>query len=89
MKIISQIPYKGIDINILEEKEYVGYSFGFEGKNYGTKTLLQSKKRIHLIEAVMTLIISAIQSYENLSNKPARKGTTRNKPVSSNKRKSK
>lgn len=88
MKKISQIPYKEIEINFLEEKGFLGYSFGFNGKNYGVKVETKSKRK-DLIEATALLIINAIQSYENLSNKPTRKRTTTSKPVSNNKGKSK
>ena len=68
MKIISQIPYKEIEINFMEETGAVGYSFGFEGRNYGNKIELKTKKRLELIEATGALIIQAISSYENLKN---------------------
>lgn len=78
MKIISQITYNGLDINFMEEKGYVGYSFGFEGKNYGQKVPLKSNKRKELIEAVATLFINAIDSHKNLydTNKTTGEGTT-------------
>lgn len=66
MKIISVIPYKDIEINFMEEPGFVGYSFGFQGRNYGQKVPLDSKKRVDLINALGALIINAIESYENI-----------------------
>lgn len=68
MKIISVIPYKEIEINFMEEPGFVGYSFGFEGRNYGQKVPLDSKKRLDLINAVGAILINAIESYENLKS---------------------
>lgn len=66
MKPISQIPYKGIDINFMEEKGFIGYSFGYQGRNYGQKVPVNTRKRAELIEAIGALFINAIESYENL-----------------------
>jgi hypothetical protein len=69
MKPISQIPYKDISINFMEEKGFIGYSFGFEGRNYGQKVPVNTRKRTELIEAIGALFINAIESYENLCKK--------------------
>lgn len=66
MKPISQIPYKEIEINFMEEKGFIGYSFGYRGRNYGQKVPLKSRKRPELIEALGALFINAISSYEEL-----------------------
>lgn len=65
MKPISQIKYKEIDINFMEEKGFIGYSFGYQGRNYGQKVPI-TRKRSDLIEAIGALFINAIESYENL-----------------------
>jgi hypothetical protein len=67
MKIISQIPYGDLNINLMEEGGFVGYSFGYNGRNYGAKVSV-TKKRKDLLEAVATLVVNAINSYENLKN---------------------
>ena len=69
MKILptfSQINYKGLDINILVEPGFVGYSFHYEGNNYGSKLPIKTKKKQELLELSFTLCIQAIQSYEEL-----------------------
>lgn len=72
MKVISQVNFRGLDINFMEEKDNIGYSFGFNGRNYGQKTKVEapttSKKRQAYIEAIVALFINAIDSYENLKN---------------------
>lgn len=68
MRKISQIKYKDLEINFLIDKGFVGYSFGFEGKNYGVKVPIKTKKRQELVDATATLFINAIESYENLKN---------------------
>lgn len=79
MKIISQVPYKDIEINFLEEKDHVGYSFGYQGRNYGTKVLVKpptgKKNRQTYIEAIALLIINAIELYGELS-RPKVTGTS-------------
>lgn len=70
MKPISQIAYKDLEINFMETKDEVGYSFGFGGRNYGQKIKVDlpttGPKRKLYIEAVACLFINAINSYENL-----------------------
>lgn len=50
----------------MEEKGFIGYSFGYEGRNYGQKVPLKTKKRSELIDAIGVLFINAISSYEEL-----------------------
>ena len=73
MKPISQIKYKDLEINFMEEKDHLGYSFGFEGRNYGTKVPVEmpktKEKRALYLEAAAALFINAIDSYENLCKK--------------------
>lgn len=62
----SQINYKGLDINILVEPKWVGYSFHYEGNNYGSKVPIKTKSRQELLELSFALCIQAILSYEEL-----------------------
>lgn len=95
MKTISQINYDGLDINFMETKDEVGYSFGFQGRNYGQKTKVESpttaKKRQAYIEAIVALFINAIDSYKQLNDTATttRKRTKGNKPASRNSKQSK
>jgi len=65
----SQINYKGLDINILVEPGFVGYSFHYEGNNYGSKLPILTKKKQELLELSFALCIQAILSYEELCKK--------------------
>lgn len=65
----SQINYKGLDINILVEPKFLGYSFHYEGSNYGSKVPIKTKSRQELLELSFALCIQAILSYEELCKK--------------------
>jgi len=65
----SQINYKGLDINILVEPSFLGYSFHYEGNNYGSKVPIKTKSKQELLELSFALCIQAIMSYEELCKK--------------------
>ncbi len=65
----SQINYKGLDINILVEPKFLGYSFHYEGNNYGSKVPITTSKRQELLELSFALCIQAIMSFEELCKK--------------------
>lgn len=65
----SQIEYKGVDINILVEPGFLGYSFHYEGNNYGSKVPLKTKSRQELLENSFALCVQAILSFEELCKK--------------------
>lgn len=62
----SQINYKGLDINILVEPKWVGYSFHYEGNNYGSKVPIKSRTKQELLELSFALCIQAVLSFEEL-----------------------
>lgn len=64
MQIISQVKHEDTTINFMIKKQEVGYSFEFEGKSYGHKTELKSKKRDELVAVVAILTINALESYK-------------------------
>lgn len=68
MKIISQIPYKGTPLNFMVDKNFVGYSFELDGKPYGQKTELKTKKRDELVGALAALSINAVETFDHLKN---------------------
>ena len=77
MKIISQITYKGLEINFMDERNplddkcYIGYSFGYKGKNYGQKVALKRKGTKDIMETTLALFVNACESFEGLKkNKP-------------------
>lgn len=68
MKQISQTVFKGQEINFLLDKGFLGYSFGYDGRNYGLKVPIKTKKRQELVDATAVLFINAIETYEKLKN---------------------
>lgn len=69
MTPFSRIDYKDISIDFLKQKNFLGYTFQFEGRNYGNKVEVADKTDKALIEATATLFINAISSYEALCKK--------------------
>lgn len=69
LPVFSQIKYKDLEINILVEPGFVGYSFHYEGNNYGSKLPITTKKKQELLELSFALCIQAILSYEELCKK--------------------
>lgn len=70
MQPFSRIPYKDIEIDFLKQKGFLGYTFQYEGRNYGNKVAVDKKSEKALIEATASLFINAIESYEALCKKP-------------------
>lgn len=68
MKPITQILYGDTYLQFLKEGKFIGYSFGYEGRNYGNKVELKTTSKEELVGVVATLTINAIQSLENLKN---------------------
>lgn len=68
MQIITQIRHGDLTINFMIQKNSVGYSFEHEGKSYGHKTALTTKKRDELVGVIAILTSNAISSYEALKN---------------------
>jgi hypothetical protein len=68
MKPITQIEFRDISIQFLVEKNSIGYSFGYDGRNYGQRVEVTKKGKQALVDAVALLTINAIESYENLKN---------------------
>lgn len=62
----SRIDYKDISIDFLKQKGFLGYTFQYEGRNYGNKVAVDKKNEQALVEATATLFINAINSYEEL-----------------------
>ena len=66
---ISQFTYKDITIDVTHNNGYLSYSFEYEGSPYGYKLKPQGKKTMDIVNATFLLIISAIDTYENLHTK--------------------
>lgn len=63
---ISQFSYKDVTIDVTYNNGFLSYAFEYEGQPYGYKTKLQGKKTMDVVNATFLLIISAMETYENL-----------------------
>lgn len=66
MTPFSRIDYKDISIDFLKQKGKLGYTFQYEGRNYGNSVLVDKKSEKAIVEATALLFINAISSYEAL-----------------------
>ena len=64
MKTMYQIVYKGVDINFLKDKEFVGYNFSINGEMFGYKVPLTTKKQVEAFAIITTLTQSALESVD-------------------------
>lgn len=56
----------GIDADILVKNGKIGYTFQWEGQNYGNAVRPKSKKVKDIVDACMLLIINAEETYKEL-----------------------
>lgn len=57
---------QGFDIDILFKNGKIGYTFLYNGKNYGTAIRPESKKVADVAAACLLLIINAGETYSEL-----------------------
>lgn len=57
---------QGFDIDILFKNGKIGYTFVFNGQNYGTAIKPQSRKVADIAAACLLLIVNAEQTYREL-----------------------
>ena len=58
---------QGFDIDILFKNGKIGYTFQFNGQNYGTAVKPQSKKVADIAAACLLLIINAGETWQELN----------------------
>lgn len=58
---------QGFDIDILVKNGKIGYTFQYEGQNYGTAIKPQSRKVADVAAACLLLIINAGETYNELT----------------------
>jgi len=58
---------QGFDIDILFKNGKIGYTFQYEGQNYGTAIRPESKKVADIAAACLLLLINAAESYKELT----------------------
>lgn len=57
---------QGFDIDILFKNGKIGYTFVFNGQNYGTAIKPQSRKVADIAAACLLLIVNAEETYREL-----------------------
>lgn len=57
---------QGIDIDILVKNGKIGYTFQFEGKNYGTAVKPKSRRTADVATACLLLLVNAGETYNEL-----------------------
>lgn len=57
----------GFDIDILFKNGKLGYTFKFEGQNYGQAVRIESKKVADIATACLLLITNAQETYKELT----------------------
>jgi len=68
MTKINTFTLKGIEIDILFNNGFLGYTFTLKGKTYGQKVKIKSRKVADITAATFLLIENALSTYENLTN---------------------
>lgn len=68
MDRISTFTLKGKDIDLLYRNGFLAYTFEHEGKNYGNKVKLASRKVVDVASATFLLLENALSSLENLND---------------------
>ncbi len=58
---------QGFDIDILIKNGKIGYTFLYEGQNYGQAVTPQSRKVADIASACLLLIINAQETYKELT----------------------
>ena len=57
----------GIDIDILVKNGKIGYTFVWNGQNYGTATKPKSRKVKDIVDACLLLLVNAEEVYKELN----------------------
>ena len=58
---------QGIDIDILVKNGKIGYTFQWNGQNYGTSLKPKSRKTKDIVDACLLLLINAEETYKELN----------------------
>lgn len=58
---------QGFDIDILVKNGKIGYTFQYDGQNYGTAVTPKTKKVADIAAACLLLLINADETYKELT----------------------
>lgn len=56
----------GIDADILMKNGKIGYTFQYNGQNYGTAIKPKSRKTKDIVDACLLLLVNAEETYKEL-----------------------
>lgn len=65
---------QGFDIDILFKNGKLGYTFQYDGKNYGTAIRPESRKTADIATACLLLLVNAAETYKELTKDTSIKG---------------
>jgi hypothetical protein len=74
MEHIHTFTVEGKDLDLLYKNGSLAYSFEHEGKPYGNKVVLTSRKVIDVASATLLLLINALETRKALENDVPRNG---------------
>jgi len=68
-QIVTLTMPQGFDIDILIKNGKIGYTFTYEGQNYGQAVTPKSRKVADIAAACLLLIINAEETFRELNKK--------------------
>ncbi len=66
MNPVSLFEYKGTEISVIYRNGFLGYTFEKDGKTYGNKVKVESKKVQDISSVAFLLFLSFIETYETV-----------------------
>jgi hypothetical protein len=66
MESVKTLTLPGFDIDILYKNDKIGYTFQYNGQNYGTAVKPESKDVADIAVACLLLIINAQETFKEL-----------------------
>lgn len=67
MHKINTFSLEGMDVDVLFQNGFLGYTFEFEGKPYGNKVKVKSKSVTDIVSATFLLFENALATYKKLN----------------------
>ena len=68
MTKINTFTLEGLDIDILYNNGFLAYTIQYEGKTYGQKIKVKSKRIVDITTATFLLIENALSTHKQLKN---------------------
>jgi hypothetical protein len=65
---ISQFTFKDTDVDLTYLNGWIAYTFEKNGKTYGGKVKVETKKHMDIISYAFNLALNLLETYEALNN---------------------